>query len=337
MLASFFELNAEHVVGKNNQLVQLKTMIQWDCCRHWLKGLHKNEITHEGNEAYDALSMFKAILLGQWHSLSDPALEQSLRTRLDFMLFTGFGLEGQIPDETTLCRFRNKLFQSGRAEKLFAEINRQLEVRGLSIRQAKGAIVDATVIESAARPNRVIEMAEDRNEAERESSSTNYQIQESKDPDARWLKKGRRVYFGYKGFVSVESERGFIQTLVMTPANRYEAHVLPELIKDLEPTYVMADKGYADSANRLHLYDRNIQDGIMRKALKNQPLSLAQKKMNRLISKIRFKVEQCFGTLKRRFLFSRATYFGIEKVKGQMFLKACCFNLLKGLNLEKVY
>ena len=53
--------------------------------------------------------MFKSILLGQWHSLSDPGLEQSLRVRLDFLQFTGFTLGDNLPDETTFCRFRNKL------------------------------------------------------------------------------------------------------------------------------------------------------------------------------------------------------------------------------------
>ena len=33
---------------------------------------------HRGRPAYPLLSMFKAVLLGQWHSLSDPELEHSL-------------------------------------------------------------------------------------------------------------------------------------------------------------------------------------------------------------------------------------------------------------------
>ncbi|EGY51270.1 transposase [Neisseria shayeganii 871] len=40
-----------------------------------------------GRPAYPLLSMFKAVLLGQWHSLSDPELEYSLITRMDFQLF----------------------------------------------------------------------------------------------------------------------------------------------------------------------------------------------------------------------------------------------------------
>ncbi|EPF54089.1 hypothetical protein NM98002_1904 [Neisseria meningitidis 98002] len=35
-------------------------------------------LRHRGRPAYPLLSMFKAVLLGQWHSLSDPELEHSL-------------------------------------------------------------------------------------------------------------------------------------------------------------------------------------------------------------------------------------------------------------------
>ncbi len=48
-----------------------------------------------------------AVLLGQWHSLSDPELEHSLITRIDFNLFCRFD-ELSIPDYSTLCRYRNR-------------------------------------------------------------------------------------------------------------------------------------------------------------------------------------------------------------------------------------
>lgn len=46
----------------------------------------------------------------------------------------------------------------------------------------------------------------------------------------------------------------------------------------------------------------------------------------------RWVIEQTFGTLKRRFGFSQATYFGQNKVLGQCYLKAMCLNLLKASN-----
>lgn len=73
----------------------------------------------------------------------------------------------------------------------------------------------------------------------------------------------------------------------------------------------------------------------MKKAHKNKPLTSAQKRFNRLISKVRYKVEQGFGTLKRTFRFERASYLTTSKVQAQMTLKAIAFNLLKAFNKLK--
>lgn len=137
---SFFLSDAKIRLGEDNQLLKLDKLIDWQSLRKHLKGFHKNEVNPKGEQAgYDLLKMFKAILLGQWHNLSDPQLEQSLRVRLDFILFTGFDIHDGLPDETTLCRFRNKLVKLGLDEKLFKAINRQLEGYGLAIESAKGA------------------------------------------------------------------------------------------------------------------------------------------------------------------------------------------------------
>ncbi|SFF17666.1 transposase, IS5 family [Nitrosomonas sp. Nm166] len=98
--------------------------------------------------------MFKATLLGQWHSLSDAALEQALCVRLDFLKFCGLSLSDEIPDETTLCRFRNRLIANDRLDVFLVSINEQLQLHGLMIRGATGAVIDATLIESAARPKK---------------------------------------------------------------------------------------------------------------------------------------------------------------------------------------
>ena len=68
------------------------------------------------------------------------------------MVFTEF--ERPVPDETTFCRFRNLLIDLELWDKLLEEVNRQLVERGLTLLPATGAIVDATIIESAARPKK---------------------------------------------------------------------------------------------------------------------------------------------------------------------------------------
>lgn len=70
----------------------------------------------------------------------------------------------------------------------------------------------------------------------------------------------------------------------------------------------------------------------MKKAQKNKPLTFLEKRFNRLISKVRYKVEQGFGTLKHKFRFERASYLTTLKVQAQMTLKAIAFNLLKAFN-----
>ena len=92
------------------------------------------------------------------------------------------------------------------------------------------------------------------------------------------------------------------------------------------------DKGYDSAENRQHLKEHQLLDGIMRKAHRNRPLSEAQTKRNRYLSKTRYVVEQSFGTLHRKFRYARAAYFGLLKVSAQSHLKAMCLNLLKAAN-----
>ena len=99
-----------------------------------------------------------------------------------------------------------------------------------------------------------------------------------------------------------------------------------------EGTAVYADKGHDSEENRQHLKEYRLQDGIMRKAHRNRPLTEAQTKRNRCLSKTRYVVEQSFGTLHRKFRYARAAYFGLIKVSAQSHLKAMCLNLLKAAN-----
>jgi len=70
----------------------------------------------------------------------------------------------------------------------------------------------------------------------------------------------------------------------------------------------------------------------LRKAHRNRPLTEAQTKRNRYLSKTRYVVEQSFGTLHRKFRYAWAAYFGLIKVSAQSHLKAMCLNLLKAAN-----
>ena len=89
------------------------------------------------------------VLLGKWHSLSDPELEHSLITRIDFNLFCRFDvtehprLQHLMPLPQLAWRQDNTLSE------LLELINRQLTEKGLKVEKASAAIIDATIIQTA--------------------------------------------------------------------------------------------------------------------------------------------------------------------------------------------
>ena len=129
------------------------------------------------------------------------------------------------------------------------------------------------------------------------------------------------------------NQHGFIQTVHTESAEAYEAHRLETMLEDLNCEHLLADKAYDTVANRDLLKKKKVKNRILQKAIRNKPLTKRQKRRNILISKTRYKVERCFGTLKRKFNFTRASYFSTIKVNAQALLKAMCFNVLKAVNL----
>ena len=125
----------------------------------------------------------KLLLLQQWYGLSDPGLEEAVDDRLSFRRFAGLPLDEGVPT-ILLWRFRQELAAHRLAEALFEEINRQLDVRGLIVRQ--GTLIDATLLQaSGSKPPSVKEGTV------------------SELTDAGWTKKNGKSHFGYKAHVAV--------------------------------------------------------------------------------------------------------------------------------------
>jgi transposase, IS5 family len=194
----------------------------------------------------------------------------------------------------------------------------------LKIESSEGAIVDATIIKSACRPNRIVECAPQEEEGQEEE----VKIKDSADADARWLQKGKTYHYGYRGYVRTD-EKGYIEMVEVRPANESETKMLETMSEGNQSKRMYADKGFASKANRQKLKEKGIKDGILEKASRGKKLSRWQKLKNRLISAKRFVVERTFGRLKRQFGFTRASYIGRWRVEGQMILKAMSYNLLR--------
>lgn len=99
--------------------------------------------------------MFKVLILEHLYNLSDEQMEESLRDRLSFLRFCGFHVSDEIPDYTTICRFRNRLLTQNLYQELFDEFNGQLEEKGLMGK--KGTLIDATVGKNSRRPKKTEE------------------------------------------------------------------------------------------------------------------------------------------------------------------------------------
>lgn len=353
MQTSFGSMEMATRIRPQSALIKVHALIDWERLRPQLTGLYKREVSRAGGQnPIDPLLMFKAILLGQWHNLSDPKLEEALLVRIDFMHFCGLGMSDPVPDESTLCRFRNRLIHTGKLGGLLAFVNNELKAHGLMMRESVGAVLDATLIESAARPNRemVIEYdssgkataQEDGSIAESRAESTSEMLLQctetsSADPDASWVKKGKKSHYGFRSYVTTDAADGYVQGVYTRPANESETRQLTEALKaatdtGFSPDRVYADKGYSSQTNRHYVQSQNWKSAIMHSAKRNKPLSERQRRSNKIISQTRYIVEQAFGTLKRKFGMKRASYMGAQKVNAQMTLKAMCMNLLKAAN-----
>jgi IS5 family transposase len=308
----FVEAFASRKLGRNEQLDRIAAEVKW---YRFEKLLRKLEPEAAGRPPYDPLMMFKALLLAQLYDLSDAALEFALNDRFSFRRFLGLALESDAPDHTTLCRFRNRLIEAGLAERLFAEFDRQIEARGLVLKQ--GTMIDATVVAAAGAPPRGGDFAE------------------AADPDARFVKiegKAGSTY-GYKAHVGVDQGTRLIRSAVLTPANVNETMVADALIRGDERA-VYADRAYAKRERRARLRAAGIKDRIMHKSWGGgPPLTPWQKLHNRLIAPIRAEVETVFAVLKRRLGYRTVRYFGLVKNQAHLFFLAIAYNMRRVADL----
>ncbi|MDL2279822.1 IS5 family transposase [Desulfovibrio sp. OttesenSCG-928-G11] len=284
--------------------------------------------------------MFKILLLQQWYGLSDQETEFALLDRISFSRFTGIALSESVPDHTTICRFRNLLVEKALLEPLLVEVNKQFERQGKLVK--KGVAVDASIVTSASRPRKQVDIehvAKDREEdaAPTTDEMTKVSVSYSKDSDAAWLKKGKECHYGYKAHTAVDAESGLVLAIHATPANLSDTGQLERLVQDSalpDKARVYADKGYTSKANSEILRKHKCKDGIMSRAYRNKPLTDRQKSRNRLISQKRYIVERVFGTLKKCYDMARASYIGTTKVQGELLLSSLAYNLKRGLFLQ---
>jgi IS5 family transposase len=184
----------------------------------------------DGAPAYPPLTMFKIVLVQQWYGLSDPGAEEAVRDRLSFQRFCGIPLDQEMPDHSSIWRFRQRIEKLGLSEKLLAEVNRQLDARGLIVK--RGTLVDATIIAAAVKP-----------------PSFEEGVISERDPDASFTVKTGETHFGYKAHLAVDEESGLVRQAEMTSADLHDSQRGEAMIRGDEAAYY-ADKAYDSQALR---------------------------------------------------------------------------------------
>lgn len=89
--------------------------------------------------------MLRMYLMQIWFNLSDEGIEDSIYDSYAMRTFMHIDFnEQQVPDATTLLKFRHMLEKNKIGEKIFADVNKRLDNSGLIMHG--GTIVDASLI-----------------------------------------------------------------------------------------------------------------------------------------------------------------------------------------------
>jgi transposase, IS5 family len=276
--------------------------------------------SREGGASYPILTYVKLLLLQQWHGLSDPALEAAADDRLSFRRFCGIPLDRSVPDHASIWRFRQKLARKGAddvtlGERLLAEINAQLDARGLILR--RGTLIDASIVKSAARPP-----AGDAGKVS------------DRDPDAGFTQKNGKTSFGYKVHIGTDEGSDLIRRAIMKSVQLHDSQACDALIQGDEAA-VYADTAYDDTKRRERLNAREIKARILYKARRNKPLTTWQKYFNKTAAVVRAAVERPFALMKGPYGLARCRYLGLARNDAHLQLFASAYNLKTAMVLVR--
>jgi IS5 family transposase len=261
-----------------------------------------------GRPGHRVAVLLRVMILQHLYGLSDPQAEAQVKDRLSFQKFVQLAPDEAVPDETALCRFRQRLIQCGLHEALLGLLNRQLETKGYLVKRT--TMVDATIIESS-RKRPTPEVAASGQAPDAQASYT--------------FVRGRSFY-GYKAHISSDAGHQLIRSAIISSANACEGHYLTRLTPaDTQAVY--ADKAYDTKANRLWLKTRGMADGILKKSALHIKLTAEDLAQNQQKGLVRRNIERVFAHLKQWQNYRRARYLGLAKNQLELTLKVVAYNL----------
>lgn len=296
--------NRKKITRRDKFLTKMNEVIPWALFEGIIKPFYFKNKT--GRPAKGILLMLKMLFLQQWFSLSDEGVEDAIYDSYAFRQFMGVDfLEEQVPDATTLLKFRHMLEENELGKRIFDEVARLLTINGLMVEN--GTVVDATIIQAP-------------------KSTKN--ATKSRDTEMHSTKKGNNFYFGMKEHIAVDAVNGFVHHAIATPANVHDVVISPELLRETDDV-VFGDSGYLGIENRV---DKEVKFRIakrpsQRKEVTKYPINW-EKYIEKRKSSMRCKVEYVFYVVKNIFGLKRTRYRGLAKNHNMFQMAFAAANLL---------
>jgi len=302
-------------------LEEMKELIPFDEIERILieKGLYRPRGKRSGRPPYPAKVLIGAMFLQAWYNLSDPMTEELIHDRISFRKFLDIKDEDDIPDETTLCNFRNRLIDAGIFETIFTTVALKMQEKGLILKE--GTLVDATLVHSS-EPKR--------------KKDTNGRVvkNEAADKDASYTSKRGKKYHGYKMHIATD-RRGMIKKVRTTTAKESDIKQLNELTKE-ETSAIVGDSAYMSKEIKRRCRNKGITYGIIERKVKNQhKLHTNQRKHNARFAAVRAVVELPFAFIKHLMGYTHTRFIGITKNTQYHMLLATAYNLRRIPSLER--
>ncbi|WP_191603771.1 IS5 family transposase [Marinomonas algicola] len=303
-----------------NSLDDTEALLDWSEIENVLSSIYS---ANTGRPSYPLLTLFRSLLLGIWYKLSDVELANCLYRDLLFRKFCHLELTGNVPEASTLGRFRNKLVELNLWDSLLEEINSQLASQNIIMTQGRINIIDATPIE-----------------ASQSGSGKGKDGQPKKDPEAGWHVKNdsrgrQKSTYGYSVHTGVD-EDGFIHSQCVTAGNVHDSQERDSLILGDEAK-LYADAAYSSKETRDTLEELGIEDQVQRKGYRNNPLSEQDKLRNAEIAVTRAGGERPFATYKTHYGLTRTRFMGLAKNETFFGLAAMAANIRKGARFLMLY
>ena len=325
--------------AKNDPLAKLDEVVSWEDFRVRLEAVWRKPAGQRksaaGRKPWDAVVMFKAIVLCELYNLSDDQVEYQLRDRLSFMRFLGLGIEDKVPDAKTVWLYREQLARAGVIEALFEAFDGYLKQRGYLA--MGGQIIDASIVAVPKQRNSRDENARIKDGETPAGWDNQPAKRRQKDTDARWTKKHGKSHYGYKNHINVDRRHKLVRRYQVTDAAVHDSQVVDDILDpDNTASDVWADSAYRSAEIEAKLEEKGLKSRIHRKGHRNKPLSEREQRGNKTRSQVRARVEHVFGAQSNDMGGTLVRSIGLVRARARIGLKNLAYNMRRLVQLERL-